>query len=36
LDQIRIQVDAEIEQAVQTAMAAPDPDPQAALDGVFA
>ncbi len=36
LDQIREQVDAEIELAVQSAMAAPDPDPQAALDGVFA
>jgi pyruvate dehydrogenase E1 component alpha subunit len=36
LDQIREQVDAEIEQAVQSAMTAPDPDPQEALDGVFA
>jgi pyruvate dehydrogenase E1 component alpha subunit len=36
LDRIREQVDAEIEQAVLSAMAAPDPDPQDALDGVFA
>ena len=33
---LRAEVDAEIEQAVQSAMAAPDPDPQDALDGVFA
>jgi len=33
---IREQVDAEIEQAVQSALTAPDPDPQDALDGVFA
>ena len=35
LDEIRAEVDAEIERAVQSAMAAPDPQPEAALEDVF-
>ncbi|MHB9024146.1 MAG: thiamine pyrophosphate-dependent dehydrogenase E1 component subunit alpha [Armatimonadota bacterium] len=35
LDALRVDVDAEIERAVQSAMAAPDPAPEDALDGVF-
>jgi pyruvate dehydrogenase E1 component alpha subunit len=34
-DAIRAEVDAEIERAVQSAMAAPDPKPEAALEDVF-
>jgi TPP-dependent pyruvate/acetoin dehydrogenase alpha subunit len=36
LDALRAEVDAEIEGAVRSAMAAPDPAPEDALDGVFA
>ena len=35
LDVLRADVDAEIEQAVQSAMAAPDPAPEEALEGLF-
>jgi len=35
LDEIRAEVEAEIERAVQSAMAAPDPEPEAALEDVF-
>jgi pyruvate dehydrogenase E1 component alpha subunit len=35
LDGIRADVDAEIERAVESAMAAPDPKPEAALEDVF-
>lgn len=36
LDEIHLAVDAEIENAVESAKAAPDPKPEDALDGVFA
>ena len=35
LDAIRAEVDGEIERAVQSALAAPDPEPEAALEDVF-
>jgi pyruvate dehydrogenase E1 component alpha subunit len=35
LDGIRAEVDAEIERAVESAMAAPDPKPEDALEGAF-
>ena len=35
LDEIREDLEAEIEQAVESAMAAPDPDPEDALEGLF-
>jgi pyruvate dehydrogenase E1 component alpha subunit len=35
LEGIRADVDAEIERAVESAMAAPDPKPEAALEDVF-
>ena len=35
LDAVRADVDAEIEHAVQSAMAAPDPAPEEALEGLF-
>jgi len=36
LDSIREEIDAEIERAVESAMAAPDPKPEDALEGLFA
>jgi pyruvate dehydrogenase E1 component alpha subunit len=35
LEGIRAEVNAEIERAVESAMAAPDPEPEAALEDVF-
>jgi TPP-dependent pyruvate/acetoin dehydrogenase alpha subunit len=36
LDQIRLEVDAEIEEAVEFARSSPDVEPEAAFEGVYA